>query len=254
MFDLQFAGMGLFDFKGEWIHPPKTETTYELIYVVNGEVNIREGEKYLTAAKNDLIILSPDVEHEGFKVSTQTTTFFWLHFCADSVDLDMPYFAKNFGDSYIFKELNHLNSLPREMYPKYILDVYTSYIVAKIIVTDKKKESNQKIVDEIYEWVRVNVDAKLTVNKVAEHFKMNPEYVSRIMKKSYGLTLKGIINQFLLNKSKNLLSNTNLFVSEIAGILGFADCTAFVNYFKYHENTTPTKYRNIYSKTHMNIK
>lgn len=39
MFDLQFAGMGLFDFKGEWIHPTKTKTTYELIYVVNSEVN-----------------------------------------------------------------------------------------------------------------------------------------------------------------------------------------------------------------------
>ena len=102
--------------------------------------------------------------------------------------------------------------------------------------------------------IRDSVDAKLTVNKVAEHFRFNPEYISKLMKKSYGSTLKGIINQFLISRAKDLLCNTNLNVSEIAAMLGFSDCTAFVNYFKYHENTTPTKYRNIYSKTHMNIK
>ena len=254
MFDLRFAGMGLFEFNGEWIHPEKTEKTYEIIYVVNGEVNICEGDVFLTARRKNLMILSPGVMHKGFKKSTSNTSFYWIHFHADEVDLNMPFFMEHFGGSYIFKELNHLSSLPRSIYPQYILDVYISYIVAQIIVEDKRMGSSQKTSDDIYEWVRVNVDAKLTVNKVAEHFRFNPEYISKLMKKSYGSTLKGIINQFLISRAKDLLCNTNLNVSEIAAMLGFSDCTAFVNYFKYHENTTPTKYRNIYSKTHMNIK
>ncbi len=254
MFDLRFDGMGLFEYDGKWIHPEKIEKTYEIIYVVNGEVNICEGDKFITAKRKNLIILSPGVPHKGFKESISNTSFYWIHFYADELDLDMPFFAKDFGNSYIFKELNHLNSLPRNICPQYILDTYIAYIVAQLIVTDKRQGIGQKTSDDIYEWVRVNVDAKLTVNKVAEHFGFNPEYISKLMKKSYGSTLKTIINQFLVSKAKDLLCNTNLFVSEIAGILGFTDCTAFVNYFKYHENTTPTKYRNIYSKTHMNIK
>lgn len=254
MLDLKFAGMGLFDFEGEWIHPQKTEKTYEIIYVVKGCVNIAEGDMYISAKKDDLIILSPNVSHEGFKASDGRTSFYWVHFYADKIDLEMPFFSTKFNNAFLFRELNHLNNLPDNLCPQYVLDTYVSYIIARLIVEKKQPVGIQKTTAEIYEWVRININAKMTVNSIAEHFDFNPEYISKLMKKSYGFTLKAIINQFLINKARDLLCNTNLFVSEIADMLGFANCTAFVNYFNYHEHTTPTKYRNIYSETHMNIR
>lgn len=74
MFDLRFDGMGLFEYDGKWIHPEKIEKTYEIIYVVNGEVNICEGDKFITAKRKNLIILSPGVPHKGFKESISNTS------------------------------------------------------------------------------------------------------------------------------------------------------------------------------------
>lgn len=254
MFDLEFAGMGLFEFEGEWTHPRSIEKTYEIIYVVKGEVNIREGETYISAKKNDLVVLSPHVEHEGYKKSTGNTSFYWVHVRADSLDLEMPFLSAQFSNAYIFKELNHLNNMSRSECPQYILDSYVKYIAAQLIMISRLKTDNQKIIDEIYEWCRVNVDAKLTVNKVADHFGFNAEYISKVAKKHFGKGLKSIINMFLLSKAKDLLSNTNFYVTEIANMLGFETCADFANFFRYHEKMTPTNYRNLYSKTHMNIK
>lgn len=253
MFDLEFAGMGLFELEGEWIHPRRIEKSYEIIYVVSGEVNIREEDTYITAHKKDIIILPPNVAHWGFKKSSKTS-FYWVHFMAENLDLEMPFFTGNFSNTYIFKELNHLSNMSREICPQYVLDTYVKYIVAQLIMSFRLNNNNQKVIDEIYEWVRVNVDAKLTVSKVAAHFGFNPEYISKMAKKHYGKGLKNIINIFLLDKAKDLLCNTNFYVTEIANTLGFSDCADFVNYFKYHEKMTPTNYRNLYSKTHMNRK
>ena len=37
---IQFNGAGLFTTDAEWIHPEKTERTYEIIYTVNGHIYI----------------------------------------------------------------------------------------------------------------------------------------------------------------------------------------------------------------------
>ena len=42
MIDFSFSNMGLFDSETEWIHPTISVQTYEIIFVVEGEVNLFE--------------------------------------------------------------------------------------------------------------------------------------------------------------------------------------------------------------------
>jgi len=252
MFDISFNGMGLFATSEEWIHPARIEETYELIYVINGTVKIREGENYLFLKKGDLVLLTANTLHEGFEPSDDNPSFYWLHFYSEKLDLPQPFVTSTFRNGYIFKEMNHFDNLIN--CPEHILDSYTAYIVSTLIMEKLTSSGKNKLADEIYEWTRVNARAGLTVNAVAEHFGYNPEHISRIMRKSYSKSLKSIIDIFIINRAKELLNNTNMYVSEIAEVLGFGDHTAFIAFFKYHEKTTPTRYRNMYSKTHMNKK
>ena len=59
--------MGLFTTDDNWIHPTSTESTYEIIYVTNGNVYIKEDDICYDLAKGDLIILKPGISHYGYK-------------------------------------------------------------------------------------------------------------------------------------------------------------------------------------------
>ena len=108
--------------------------------------------------------------------------------------------------------------------------------------------------EKIYEWIRANTDARLTVERIADHFGYSADHISRICKRHFGVSAKALINRFLLDKAKTLLSNTDKYVKEIGAELNFADDKAFIAYFKYHEKCSPSEFRNRYGKIHMNSK
>ena len=57
--NVAFSNMGLFDTEADWIHPTVTINTYELIFVTEGEVKIREKEKNFRFKKGDMLLLEP---------------------------------------------------------------------------------------------------------------------------------------------------------------------------------------------------
>lgn len=251
--NIQFAVAGLFSSEAEWIHPVRTETTYELIYVINGTVHLEEAGTEYTLTSGQLILLRPEIMHAGYR-SSCNVSFYWVHFYADTDQFSITdsYFPK-FDSAYLFRELLHYCHLPC------CPDCQTNSILIRILSEMyfmqycKWAPANQTA-EEIYEWIRVNADARLTVSTAAAHFNFSPDHLSRLLLKSFGAGTKAIINKFLLMRAKNLLSNTGKYIKEIAYELGFENGKAFIEYFRYHEGIYPGDYRNRYFKTHMNKK
>ena len=249
--NFKFSYAGLFSSEGDWIHPERTESTYEIIYVTEGEVYLLENGKEIVAKKGQLILLSPNVTHVGSKV-TSNVGFYWVHFFAREEDIPFKArFFDGFEDAYLFKELLHACNLP--VIPHYLVNSILVLILARMCL---RSEENQRRYDstaeKIYEWVRINASARLTVKKIADHFGYSPDHISRICKKNYGMGAGELINKFLLLRAKELLSNTSKYVKEIAADLNFSDDKSFIGYFKYHEGCFPSEFRNRYGKLHMN--
>lgn len=253
-------GMGLFTTDEEWIHPEKCEITYEIIFVTEGNVTLCEAKKsgesdfsdateYILA-KGDAVVLYPGVFHKGIRVSAPPTSFYWLHFFAAEDERErLPKVVRDYGNSALFRELLHLKNMPAPNAD--LINAVFLHILADL--SDKSnKESGNALAEKVYEWIRINADARLTVEKTAAHFGYNSEYLSRLMSDFCGAGAKKLIDRFTLSKANELLGNTHLYVKEIAERLGFPDASAFVNYYRYHEKRTPGGYRNLYTKTHMN--
>lgn len=252
---ISFNGAGLFVTDRAWIHPRKTEITYEIIYVVDGEVYIESDGTKFTLKHGDLVILPPHTEHAGYRESSGRTSFYWVHFFAENPLplVNHSVLTADFHAHHLFRELLHFNNVSKEFV--YITEVVLAHILAEISYESKiHTGKNTKLATEIYEWTRINADSKLTVGKIGEVFGYNEEYLSRLIKNTYGITIKKLINSFLINRAKELLSNSNYLVKEISYMLGFDDVSSFINYFKYHEKLSPNKYRSLYSNTHMNNK
>ncbi len=248
-----FVSAGLFQTDGDWIHPERIEETFEIIYVTRGEVIMYEGDRDIHARAGELFILSPSLLHGGSRTSSDVE-FFWVHFKTDGSALPFDAnFFRGFENSYLFKELLHNCHLPRR--PEALVNSVLMHILGELCrLSEENNDSYDSTAEKIYEWIRINSYADLTVSAVAEHFVYSPDHISRICRARYKMSAGELIDHFLILRAKERLANTSKYVKEIAAELRFRDDKAFIGYFKYHEKTTPTDFRNRYSKLYMNNK
>lgn len=246
-----FDYAGLFHSQSEWIHPERAEKTYEIIYVTEGEVFIEEAGREYHLSRGNLLLLSPGLSHRGTRI-TSGVGFYWVHFHLKGAAL--PFTARHFQgfeNAYLFRELLHYNNLPQ--IPTYLVSAILVHILADLCHLSEKALSRYDAkCEKIYEWLRINANATLTVERAAAQLGYSPDHLTRLCKKAYAMGARELINRFVIARAKELLCNTDKYVKEIAGELGFSGDKAFIGFFKYHEGCFPTAFRARFAKTHMN--
>ena len=248
--NVSFEYAGLFSSKGAWTHPDRTEKTFEILYVTSGTVRLCEEQTVYTAPKGSLLVLEVGKRHYGIGKESGVS-FYWLHFFIRGMVLPFETrFLERFSEPHLFKELLHYAFLPTP--PQALVNALIVQILAQIAYAQTRSESTGKAAEEIYEWLRVNASARLSAKTAAAHFGFSPDHLSRLLKKQYGVGTKNVLDRFILNRAKELLSNTGLYVKEIAYELEFESDKAFIGFFKYHEGLYPAEWRDRFYKIHMN--
>jgi AraC-like DNA-binding protein len=247
--DLTYSNMGLFDSDKEWIHPTVTVDTYEIVYVVEGQVHIREGERRFDLSKGDLLVLEPGVEHGGTEPSYGRTSFYWMHYrCSAPEKLALP---KQFAPD----EVDTLRTLGELMHLQQASPVVAELSLARFLLEcGREPERGNRRVSEICEFIRVNSARGVSVIEVAERFGYSADHLSRLLKKELGVDAKTAIVRYRMEYIESKLLNSDYSVKEIAAQSGFEDENAFVKFFKYHAGTTPSNFRNKYFHVHINNK
>ncbi len=248
----RYDGCGKFVSRGEWLHPDRMIESYEIIFVVEGAVHIQENGVNYTLGANDLLLLEPNLRHFGYKTS-QNTSFYWMHWLSDQnllpqvkcCHIDTPH-----NLSLLFGRLAHYAA--DDVLPE-MRDYMVRLILAELHLM-QRKTAESRVANQVIEWIRANSDLPLKTSEVAEHFGYNSDYLSRLLKKNGGKSLKQYIDEGKMLLIKNLLLNTNATLAEVAATCGFEEYKYFLKFFKYHENMTPTEFCNIYTKTHINNK
>ena len=77
----------------------------------------------------------------------------------------------------------------------------------------------------------------------AEHFGYNKDYLLRLFRERYGITIKKYINEKKMTMVKRILITTDMSVAKIGASIGFEETELFEKFFKYHEKVTPQRYR-----------
>lgn len=82
-----------------------------------------------------------------------------------------------------------------------------------------------------------------TVQYISDQLNLSPTYLSDLLKNLTGLTAQQHIHEKLIEKAKELLSTSNLSVSEIAYQLGFEFPQSFNKLFKKKTHLTPLEFK-----------
>jgi AraC-like DNA-binding protein len=138
-------------------------------------------------------------------------------------------------------------NLPNYALSLLAMEVSQEYI-EEAVFRNRNRELNPNL-EKIIEWLRVNYNQELYLEKIADIFEYNSDYLSTAFRKYTGHPLMKYIAILRTSAAKKLLANTKLGVKEIAFKCGFVDEKNFLKRFKQLEGITPTMYRNAFHRT-----
>ncbi|MDK1727921.1 helix-turn-helix transcriptional regulator [Dellaglioa algida] len=262
-----------------------TAEDFEILIPFSGPMSIVVNDIPVTLTTGECLIVKPFSTISENALNTSPFSHFWIHFLVD-------YSIINSNDAFLKKgiielskqikpnTLNNFIILPTKFhisnrplifqlchqlltisssshYTERSNDAITTLLLIALsndFLTQQILKSDTKLanVESIAEWIRVNINAHITVQDVARKFEFNPSYLTRLFKENYGIGIKAYIIQSKLELSYYLLSTTLLPIAEVSEQSFFTDEKHFMHVFKKKLGITPTQYRNLFSNTHMN--
>lgn len=98
------------------------------------------------------------------------------------------------------------------------------------------------------DYIRENASDDLSNTEVGAIFGYHPFYISQMLKKRQGITLRQYIISYRLKVARDMLRYTKKTTAEIAEETGFTDASYFTKSFKNAYQTTPKDYRNLFKE------
>lgn len=108
---------------------------------------------------------------------------------------------------------------------------------------DRKLSQNTKVYDKINAFVAENYNKELSLEKAAEVVNLSPSYLSFIFKEISGKNFVDFINEFRLEKAKELLTSTSMSVAQVAETVGYINANSFSKTFKKYIGVSPGQFR-----------
>jgi len=260
-----------FRLKGRYVYD------YELEFFVYSKGGMMIDDKEYSISKGDVVFRRPGQFTQGImpyscylicidmlgntKKDPQTYDFtkeqeFQNNYCNSLLD-EIPSVFK--PSNYLkYKEMFDL-VLKEFINPREFSSILLKSIVLKIIYeiySDIKNPfiNNEKInsvhymaVKKAKEYIDLNLNQKITLNKLASLVNLSPTYFHKVFTDTLGVTPTEYTTNVRIEKSKELLVKTNLPVYQIAIECGYGNIPYFSYIFKNRVNVAPGEFRKRHS-------
>ncbi|WP_419874637.1 response regulator transcription factor [Candidatus Pristimantibacillus sp. PTI5] len=117
------------------------------------------------------------------------------------------------------------------------------YFIDKAVDYTVEIAKSQSVIGKVKEYVHANLNNEITREDIANHVFLNPDYLTRIFKKSTGVSIIEFVTEARIKKSLVLLNDPNLAISTVASEVGYDNLTYFSKLFKKVVGSTPSDYR-----------
>ncbi len=238
--------------KGQPVH--KNRPSHGLVIQLEGKKKyVFDNGASFTASKGNVFYLPKysnylvKTEEEGsciavnFDISDSALTF--QHF------LFSPSFFSRYEENFQ-KLLNNWSlknsanvNVCRMILYKIICDIQAD--MSKTYLSSKSKELASYAKKYIFQNIS---DCTLTVEKIAEHFDVSPEYFRKIFKSIYTVSPRRYIIEARMKKARELILSEEFTICDITHICGYDSETYFSTEFKRFYGTPPSIYKEAYSR------
>lgn len=130
------------------------------------------------------------------------------------------------------------------------LDMLCAQLVTEFIIEENKKtdtvDSITEHIAEIASFIDTHFEDSVNLAELIRQAGISERTFSRRWKKQFGISPYAYILNRKINKSCQMLQETNLPVYEIAAAVGFTDQYYFSRIFKKYISYSPLEYRNLH--------
>lgn len=250
---------GYFKSKGEGRHPTRKIDSFELIFIEQGVLKVYENDIEFTLFPGECLILYPDREHGGLDEYLPDLKFYWLHFLIDAS------YQAHFSSRISQKTSLHNPDRMTTWFRRLLNDQETGSsfgfqpdLLLALILTELVRPNNDlaikrhNLADMAHDYLKLNYSSDIMIGDVADYLGCNVDYLGRIFKQTYKMTMNQCLNKLRLSRCRQLLLDSAMNINEIALEAGFNDITYFRRRFKSENGISPCKFRKMYGKVHIN--
>jgi len=145
-------------------------------------------------------------------------------------------------------QTEYLEFSHKESSVKHFFENATSFIYMVCSENGENEESEnqsrgQKICREAKNYIELHYNIpNLTLDMIAEEFRIHPNYLSSLFKKHTGSSIISYLERVRIEKATELLSSGKYTVNEVAASVGFANDSTFRRNFKKIKGISPSSF------------
>ena len=260
------AGVNMKDHPNVEYHPDP-----EIVLVSQGNITMQLGGETKVFSQGDIFIIPSNIVHRRTHFSEDAKTwtlvftpeairmqpehFFQKEFVQPLMEnrLEFPLLLQPGHPAYdnVFRLMNQLEYCRsiREHYRQNRLRVLMS-ICLELMPYCRVLSGNQTVPNPGHEavmlcmeYIHGHIAEKLTLDEIAQHCHLHPNYLCAVFKQYTGETIFEYRNRFRVETAAKLLQMEDLPVSKVAELSGFHSECQFYQKFKAHTGMTPKTYR-----------
>lgn len=263
--DFQLRYISISKYEGDWNSLPHTHQFTELFYVLHGEgVFYIEREK-VPVKTDDLIIINPNVEHT--EKTFPNNPMEYIVFGVEGLAFSFPEHDQAYGRGYSFysygSDKNQFINFAQLMMHKFqdkkpgfekvchgLLEVLLVYISRKqkLSVISESSFQLSKECAIAKRYIDTNYAQDITLDSLADLTHINKFYLAHSFTECIGQSPISYLTERRLAACKELLSSSNLSVTQIANSADFSSQSYFSQIFNKKVGMSPRQYRKLYAK------
>ena len=265
---LEALNAGLFVSPGFGTHAERVIDSHELIFVIQGRLDMFEENRSFALLRNQTLLLSPGRRHGGLLPYTPDVNFYWVHF-------RMLEHATSNAWVHVPKvtTIRNPDGLT-ELFCRFISDqesgtldpVSAAHLVSLMLcaVGDDARTpaegpaaepptDHAALADRIQCYIDAHFPEPISTSSIAAGLHYNADYLERVFRTRTRMSILDALHQKRIGAARVLLhSEAGKNINEIAFQCGYTDPGYFRRIFKRVTGLTPREFRTLYARTHIN--
>lgn len=231
---------------------PHLHGAVEVYYFLEGESLVQCGTQKYRLGAGDLFIAFPNQIHgyeeskdiQGYLMILQVKAWLKPYYKLLTEKLPaIPYLKKGDFEHTGIPELLEMAWRDQDTVSKDVLQGYFAVIFGKLLPLLQLEDARNDTLRDVLLFIHDHYKEPLTRRDIAHAVGYTEGHISHLFSATMRMSLPDYINALRIEDAKELLTGTDMTVSQIAGSLGFGSIRNFGRAFQKHAGTSPKDYR-----------